>query len=209
MIIGAPAGNVKAAAELAAAAVRGGVDVVQVRWKGASTGELRALTEAVDRAIASSGALLFVNDDVDLAREAEAVDGVHVGQGDVSVGEARRLLGAGKLFGLSTHSVAQVHAAAAAGVADYLGFGAMFDTSTKQQPRVIGPELLARVRDVGDVPIFAIGGITLDNIDELTRRGCGRAAVSGAIVNAADPEQAARELRARLEVVPLRMESSA
>lgn len=198
------AGDIGAAVQLAQAAARGGVDVVQIRIKGAEA-SARArrieLCRRLARAAFVRPPLLIVNDDLDAALTAGA-DGVHLGQDDLAVEAARRRAPAGFLVGLSTHSHSQAAAARARG-ADYVGIGAMFSTATKPGTEVVGPGLLAGFSAVAGLPYFAIGGITEQNIGALVRLGCGRAAVASAIAGAANPEQAARRIRAVLEQVPL------
>ena len=191
VLLGPSDGDVEA---LAGAAVAGGADMVQLRWKGGATGEVAALAE---RLVAGVGdrALVIVNDDVEAAVAAGA-HGVHLGQDDLPIEEARRRLGPGMLLGLSTHDAAAAHGARARG-ADSIGFGAMFATATKDRPDVIGPAALDGVRDL-DLPCFAIGGIDASNVARLVERGCARVAVSRAVVGAADPEAAARALLAAL-----------
>lgn len=182
-----------------AAAVRGGVDVVQLRFKRKATRHVVAAAAKLKPTLAASGALLIVNDDVAAAREAGA-DGVHLGQRDGSVRAARAELGSGALIGVSTHSLEQAVEAERQG-ADYLGFGAMFDTRTKDEIELVGPAALAAVVARVRVPVFAIGGIDASNVRQIVDHGGERIAVSGAILSAKDPESAARELRARLRAI--------
>ncbi len=138
-----------------------------------------------------------MNDRVDLALAAGA-DGAHVGQEDLPAEAARRLLGEGRLLGVSTHDGRQADAAARAG-ADYIGFGPMFGTGTKDTgytPR--GLDLLREVRAAVDLPILAIGGITLDNVAGVIRAGATAPAVISAVVAARDIAGAARAFRERV-----------
>jgi thiamine-phosphate pyrophosphorylase len=137
-----------------------------------------------------------MNDRADLARLAEA-DGVHVGQEELSVREARRLVGAGALVGVSTHSVEQARAAVLAG-ANYIGVGPTFASGTKSFSRFTGVELLRQVAAEIRLPAFAIGGVSLTNLDQVLDAGFERVAVSGAIVRASDPVAVVREFRRRL-----------
>lgn len=180
---------------LVRAAVGGGVDVVQLRWKGGRTDEVAALAEELVRAVGDR-ALVLVNDDVEAAL-AGGAHGVHVGEEDAPVEEVRRRVGPTALIGLSTHDAAAARGAKGRG-ADYIGFGAMFETTTKARPRVIGPEALATLGGL-DVPCFAIGGIDRTNVARVVAGGATRIAVSRAIVGAEDPRAAASELRAALE----------
>jgi thiamine-phosphate pyrophosphorylase len=177
-------------AEAVAAACRGGVGIVQVREKGAPDAEVLAVAR-------EAGALLIVNDRVEVALEAGA-DGAHVGPEDLAPAEARRLLGPGRILGVTTHDLAQANRAVAAG-ADYVGIGPVFPTDTKGVPiRVIGTEAAGRVARAVRVPAFAIGGIAPGNARRVREGGCDRAAVCAAILGAEDPERAAREILAAL-----------
>lgn len=176
------------------AAVRGGVDLVQIRWKGAATVDVVQALAELKSALAGSEALIVVNDDLEAARDA---DGVHLGQEDAPYPAARERLGEGALIGISTHSRAEALAAQSMG-ADYIGCGAMFETTTKRDTRRRGPALLEEVTPVVSIPVFAIGGIDAGNVDAIVRAGGRRIAVSSAILQSPDPERAARELKARL-----------
>lgn len=185
------------AAELPAieAAVRGGVDAVQVRDKSAPSEQLARRVRAL-RARLGPGVLLVVNDDADAAR-AGGADGVHVGQADEPPESIRERHGDALLVGLSTHSPEEVAAAQQRPV-DWLGFGALFPTSTKEGARVVGPETLSRLPP-SRLPIFCIGGIGPDNVTRVVAAGGRRVAVSRAVLEARDPEAAARAIRAVLE----------
>jgi thiamine-phosphate pyrophosphorylase len=172
------------------AAVRGGVDMVQVREKELADGELLRELERARAVTRRLGVPLVVNDRPDLALLCEA-DYVHVGQGDLPVEAARRL---GVRVGLSTHSKAEVERADA----DYIGVGPVFATPTKAGRPPVGLELVrhAAARRAG--PWFAIGGIDETNVGEVVAAGARRVAVVRAIGEADDPERAARALRAAL-----------
>jgi thiamine-phosphate pyrophosphorylase len=182
------------------AALRGGVDVVQLRAKDAGDDALLAAGQRFRRACHAAGALFIVNDRPDLAASAGA-DGVHVGQDDISVARARAELGADRLVGLSTHSPAQIDAAAAAGV-DYIGVGPVHPTPTKPGRPAVGLELVRYASAHATVPFFAIGGIDHDLIGAVIGGGASRVAVVRAITEACDPEAAARELATKLSRAP-------
>jgi thiamine-phosphate pyrophosphorylase len=172
------------------AAVRGGVDLVQVREKSLTDGELLRVLEEARETTRRLGVPLVVNDRPDLAVLVGA-DFVHLGQDDLPVAAARRF---GLPVGLSTHSPEQLSAADA----DYVGVGPVFATPTKEGRPGVG---LAYVRHAGEharVPWFAIGGIDETNVAEVVAAGAERIAVVRAIGDAADPERAARALRAAL-----------
>jgi len=183
--------------EIARAALVGGAEMIQLRDKTGSLRELLPQACAIRLLCRSHGALFIVNDRLDLALAAEA-DGAHVGQEDLPAVEARRLLGPNRILGVSTHSVDQALAAREAG-ADYIGFGPMFPTGTKQtgySPR--GPAILREVRNAVSFPILAIGGITLENVGVVIAAGATAPAVISAVVGAADIAAAAAALRQRV-----------
>ena len=182
---------------VAEAALAGGADMIQLRDK---TPDLRRLLPQARRIRAvcrAHGALFIVNDRLDLALAAGA-DGVHVGQDDLPATVARRLLGPDLILGVSTHDRAQAGAAAGAG-ADYIGFGPMFGTHTKDTgytPR--GTAMLREIRETVRVPIVAIGGITLENIGEVIAAGADAPAVISAVAGAPDVAVAARGFQERV-----------
>lgn len=188
---------------LLGAAIRGGVDLIQMREKAPRCAEeLIAFAEPFARAAREHGALFFLNDRPDLVEACDA-DGVHVGQDDAPVAQARAAAGPAALVGLSTHSAAQFDAALAAegdSRADQLSAGPVWETPTKQGRPAAGLELIRQAAAVASVDDswFAIGGIDASNIAEVVAAGAGRVVVVRAIRDAADPEAAARELRAAL-----------
>jgi len=176
------------------AALRGGVDIVQLRDKTLSDRALVAAAAPFRRACDAHAALFVLNDRPDLV-EACRADGVHVGQDDVHPAEARRLVGPERLVGLSTHSLAQMEAAAEV---DYLGVGTIFATPTKPENGAAGLELVSSAAAHVRLPWFAIGGIDLGNVAQAAAAGASGVAVVRAIRDAADPESAARALREQL-----------
>jgi thiamine-phosphate pyrophosphorylase len=174
------------------AALRGGVDLVQLRMKDARDEEIVAVARRYAAACAAHGAPLILNDRPDLVAAAGA-DGVHVGQDDVPVSEARALVGPERIVGLSTHSPAQIDAAA--GV-DYIGVGPVHPTPTKPGRPAVGHELVRYAAERAAVPFFAIGGIDAAGVGDVVKAGATRIAVVRAISEAEDPEAAARALRA-------------
>jgi thiamine-phosphate pyrophosphorylase len=179
-----------------AAALRGGVDIVQLRIKDGDDEAIVAAGRRLQRVCASHGALLILNDRPDLVTAAGA-DGVHVGQDDTPVARARELVGAERLVGLSTHSPTQIDAAADAGV-DYIGVGPVHATPTKPGRPAVGLELVAYAAAHAVPPFFAIGGIDSATAPAVRAAGAERIAVVRALTGAADPEAAARALRAAL-----------
>lgn len=179
----------------AEAALRGGVRFFQYRNK---SGSRRATYDAALRLVGvlrRAGALFIVNDHTDIAMAVDA-DGVHLGQDDLPLAQARKLLGAERIIGLSTHSVDQARAAQTAG-ADYIGFGPVFPTATKDAGPLQGVTALRQVSETVTVPIIAIGGITDDTLQEVIRAGADGAAVISAILNASDITAAAGRLSDR------------
>ncbi len=191
--------------ELLAAAIAGGVDIIQLREKAPRCAEeLIAFADPFSRAAREHGALFFLNDEPALVERCGA-DGVHVGQDDEPVASARAAAGAGALVGLSTHSPAQFDAALAArGAArpDQLSAGPVWETPTKAGRPAAGLGLIehAARAATGDDAWFAIGGIDATNVGEVVAAGARRVVTVRAIRDAPDPEVAARALRAALEV---------
>jgi len=181
---------------IARAVLRGGADALQLREKDASDREVLALAKELRETTRESGALLIINDRPDIALLADA-DGVHLGQDDLPIRAARRLLGRDKIIGATANTVEQAAAAEAEG-ADYIGCGAMFPTETKPEREVVGPSRLTEVAKAVRIPVFAVGGIGVGRLDELLEAGCKRVAVCSAIVAAENPEEAARAFRQKL-----------
>jgi thiamine-phosphate pyrophosphorylase len=176
-------------------ALRGGVDLVQLRCKTErDDAVLAAATEA--RALcAQAGALLLLNDRPDLALTAGA-DGVHVGQDDMPVAQVRALVGPELLVGLSTHAPAEI----AAADADYIGVGPVYATPTKPGRPAVGLNLVRHAAAHAELPWFAIGGIDPGCVGAVVEAGATRIAVVRSITESPDPEAAARALRAALPV---------
>jgi thiamine-phosphate pyrophosphorylase len=172
------------------AAVRGGVDLVQLREKTLADAELLPVLEEARAITRRLGVPLVVNDRPDLAVLVGA-DYVHVGQDDMPAAAARRF---GLAVGLSTHSPAELDAAEA----DYVGVGPVHATPTKEGRPAVGLELVRYAAEHARVPWFAIGGIDAGNVADVVAAGATRVAVVRAIGDADDPERAAAELRAAL-----------
>jgi len=175
-------------------AIEGGVDCVQVREKQMQGGELRRRVDQVIAIARPAGVSVIVNDRIDVALAA-AADGVHLGTGDLSLPDARRLAGRTLLLGASTHGLDEASAAVAAG-ADYCGVGTMFETATKPRTATTGRGVLDDfVRAYPRMPHLAIGGITPRNIGQLVEAGAQGVAVSRAICAAEHPDRVAGALR--------------
>ena len=177
-----------------AAALEGGIDVVQLREKRAPDERLVRAGAMFRRLTREAGALFVVNDDPYLALRCEA-DGVHVGQDDIPVAEVRKVAPE-LLVGLSTHSPGQI---AAARDADYIGVGPVYETPTKPDREPVGLGLVREAARSAPVPWFAIGGIDAANVGEVLAAGATRIAVVRAIADAPDPRAAARALRDALD----------
>lgn len=173
------------------AALRGGVDLVQWRSKEPDDASFRAARDLCQE----YGIPIVVNDDVMLAVRGRA-RGAHVGQQDLPAEAARKIL-TDHWLGVSTHDQGQIQAAVAAG-ADYVGFGPCFPTATKGYEHGLAAEAIEQAAFTCPVPLFAIGGITVENLPKLRVLGVRRIAVSSSILRADDPEAAARRLRSML-----------
>lgn len=190
-------------ADVLRAAIAGGVDIVQLRDKQLGDEELVAVANAARALCERLGALLIVNDRPLVARESGA-DGVHVGQEDMPVEQARELLGPDMLIGLSTHASSEIDAATAstsdgAPLVDYIGVGPVHETPTKLGRAAVGVELVSYAAAHAAVPFFAIGGLDAENVGDVLAAGATRVVVLRAIADAEDPERAASRLRERLD----------
>lgn len=185
--------------DLLDAVLAGGVDVVQLREKGVEARRELELCRVVADAAARHGALWSVNDRADVALAA-GPDVLHLGQDDLPVPVARRILGDDVLVGRSTHDEAQVEAAVAEPGVDYFCVGPTWPTPTKPGRAAPGLPLLRHAASLGTGrPWFAIGGIDEANLDQVLDAGATRVVVVRALTQAADPEAAARRLKGRLE----------
>jgi thiamine-phosphate pyrophosphorylase len=186
------------AGELTRKLMDAGVKLLQYRAKDAGARELWAESRAIGEVARRANCMFIVNDRPDVAYLAGA-DGVHVGQDDLDVEQARKVIGADRWVGVSTHNLEQFQAAAATS-ADYIAVGPIFPTSSKANPDpVIGTDLLRRVRALSEKPIVAIGGITLDRAAEVLEAGANSVAVISDILKSKDPAAMAREFIRRLD----------
>jgi thiamine-phosphate pyrophosphorylase len=183
--------------EVLTAAAEAGASIFQYRNKTASMKEAYAEALALRQAAAKAGVLFIVNDRCDLALAVDA-DGVHLGEGDLPLDLARKVMGQDKLIGISTHNPDQVRKATA-GKPDYLGFGPIFKPGSKQgHDPVVGLEGLRAMRPLTSLPVFAIGGIQIDQVGEVTRFGANGVAVISAIMKAPDISHAVKMFLAQL-----------
>lgn len=176
----------------AEAAIWGGARVIQLREKELPFAEALGVALEIRKLTQEHGVAFIINDDARLALECGA-DGLHIGQDDMPLADARALLGSGRIIGISTHSLKEALAAQDGG-ADYIGFGPMYRTATKDSGTPNGPEGLAAIRDRIRIPIAAIGGITARNAGDIIRAGADALAVITAVTGADDMAAAAAEI---------------
>jgi len=174
-------------------ALKGGATVIQLREKNLGFNEFLSDAKDIKRLCLKYNVPLIINDNIDIAIEADA-DGVHLGQDDMNVCEARKKLGLNKIIGVSAHNVKEAINAQKAG-ADYLGSGAVFSTGTKNNVSSMSYDTLKNICESVNIPVVAIGGITKKNIVSLKGSGISGAAVVSAIFAKPDIERAAFELK--------------
>ena len=194
VIVGPDATRGRPVVEVAEAALRGGASVLQLRDKTGDRGDVLPVAVRLRELCHDHGALFFVNDDIALGFACDA-DGVHLGQSDLPVDVARRILAADKLIGRSNNSDAEVEESVAMGV-DYVAVGATFPTTTvgKGARAAIGLDGIRRARELTTLPLVAIGGINESNVADVVEAGADCVAVISAVTMADDPEAAARRL---------------
>jgi len=185
--------HIEAATEI----IRGGAKIIQLRDKHSSKKELLPIAKQLAKLCAAHNVLFIVNDYLDLALASDA-DGLHLGQDDLPTRTARKLLPIDKILGISARTI-ELAAAAQSEGADYLGVGAMYPTSTKETAVVVGLERLRQIRQAVSLPLVAIGGITKDNASEVIAAGASSVAVISSILQAESPQEAARQIAAKLE----------
>jgi thiamine-phosphate pyrophosphorylase len=181
----------------------GGVDLVQLRAKRHDEHQIEEFANRVQPILESAGVPFIINDFPELVPSVGA-DGAHVGQDDLAVSDARWRAGRalagevpGVIIGKSTHSVAQAISAAEAG-ADYIGFGPLYPTPTKAGRLAIGLEQIRRVHELVSTPIFCIGGVKLENLDDVIAAGARRVVIVSGILQAADISHYCQAAKARL-----------
>jgi thiamine-phosphate pyrophosphorylase len=198
------ASNGRSTVEVSMEAMKGGIDVLQMREKRKSYGERSILGKHLSRSCKEHGVLFIVNDDPILAKEVDA-DGVHLGQDDLekwTLEMTREIIGRDRVIGLSTHSIEQVRQANSLDV-DYIAFGPVFPTRTKDY--FVGTEDVSVVIKMATKPIVLIGGITLDNVDVLVEKGAEHIAVIRAITQAENIPSRVKELKERIVRIGARM----
>ena len=179
------------------ASLEGGVRIFQYRNKQASMKDAYIEALVLRRIASDQGAVFIVNDRCDLALAVDA-DGVHLGQGDMPYDLARSVMGSNKIIGLSTHNSHQVEEAERMRP-DYIGFGPIFKPGSKQDhDPLVGLDGLRTIRSLTTLPVFAIGGIVLDRVDEVIRAGADGVAVISAVLSSSDIRQAVGEFLTRM-----------
>ena len=199
VIVGPDATRGRPVVEVAEAALRGGARVLQLRDKSGDRGDVLPTAVRLRELCRDHDALFFVNDDIALGFASDA-DGVHLGQSDLPVDVARRILAPGKLVGRSNNTDAEVEESVSLGV-DYVAVGAVFPTTTvgKGARQAIGLDGVRSARDTTDIPLVAIGGINESNVGNVIWAGADCVSVISAVTMADDPEAAARRLVAAIE----------
>ena len=197
VIIDAQAARDRELVDLSRAVLRGGASVLQLRDKINDKGDVLPVARAIRDLCDDYGALLIINDHADLAAACNA-HGLHLGQHDLPVEEARAILRPHQIIGTSNALLEEAMESERRG-ADYLAVGAIFPTDTKERTRPAGLETLSRVRQRASLPLVAIGGIKEDNIPRVAQAGADAACVISAVVGAPDPEAATRRLAAAME----------
>ena len=182
-------------------ALRGGVTLLQLREKDKTTREYIALAEKVHAITKRYDVPLIIDDRVDVALAVDA-EGVHVGQSDMPVSIARKLMGEGKIIGATAKTVPQALEALEQG-ADYLGVGAIYPTTTKVKTVLTSTETLQDICSAVSIPVNAIGGLNKDNIGILAGIPISGICIVSAVMKAADPEKAAEELKAKAKELKL------
>ncbi|MBO5840508.1 MAG: thiamine phosphate synthase [Methanobrevibacter sp.] len=174
-------------------AIKGGTTIVQLREKTASTKEFYELALRVKKITSRYGVPLLINDRIDIALAVDS-EGVHIGQDDMPADIAREIIGDDKILGVSASTVDEAKKAEMDS-ADYIGSGAVFPTATKDDADSVSKEELKEIVDSIDIPVVAIGGITVENANTLKGSGIAGFSVVSAIMSAEDPKEASRKLK--------------
>lgn len=174
------------------AAAGGKISLIQLRDKKSAKADILNFAVKLSKGLSQSKTLFIVNDYADLAVACGA-DGLHLGQEDLSLKQARKILGRDRIIGISCHNLAQALRAQNEG-ADYIGIGPIYATATKPEYKPIGLEVLSELKDKIKIPYFAIGDIHAGNIKQVIAAGARRVAVCRAILKADNPKEAARQL---------------
>ncbi|MEE9604819.1 MAG: thiamine phosphate synthase [Candidatus Scalindua sp.] len=186
----------KSVEETARLVIDGGADAIQLREKAISDEEFIPLAREIHDIAAQRGTLLIINDRVDVAKEVNA-EGVHLGQQDINISEARDVIGNEKIIGVSTHNVEQARQAQKEG-ADYIAIGPVYPTGTKINEPPVGLEVVREVAKEISIPFVVIGAITLENLDEVLKTGATRVAICSAIISSKDILSSTRQFKDKL-----------
>ncbi len=187
----------KSVKETANLVIDGGADMIQLREKTISDSEYISMAGEIRDLTAKRGTLFIINDRVNVAVELNA-DGVHLGQHDTSVSEAKAIIGNDKIIGASTHNIIQARQALKDG-ADYIAIGPVYPTSTKDYEPSVGLKVVQEISSEINIPIFAIGAITLENLDDVLKTGASRIAVCSAIISSKDIYSTTTRFKTKLD----------
>lgn len=177
--------------------ILGGADIIQLRDKTGGKRDILRKAYALRELTAKHGVTFIVNDHIDVALAVEA-DGVHLGQGDLPLAEARKILGDDRIIGISTHRIEEARQAEADG-ADYIGVGPIFATQTKEGAVPVTTDYVRQVVDEINIPFVAIGGIKLHNVDQVLAAGATRICAVSEIVGAQDVIGTCRQFLSKIE----------
>jgi len=184
--------------EVVRESIAGGAKIIQLRDKIATTRKLIEIGKKLREMTLKAGVIFIVNDRVDIALSVDA-DGVHLGEDDMPIAYARKILGEGKIIGISVDNVEKAKIAEAEG-ADYIALGPIFSTKTKiNAGEPVGVEEIKKVKSIVRLPVIAIGGINLQNIQLVAMAGADSVAVISAVVGAPDIRRAMKELVEKME----------
>ena len=181
--------------------IEGGADAVQLREKTMSDGKFLALAKEFRRITSQSRTLFIVNDRAGIAKKADA-DGLHIGQSDLNIHSARKIIGCDRILGVSTHTIVQARKAQQEG-ANYISVGPIFPTPTKDYEPPVGLDYLKEVKREILIPFVAIGAINLENLNEILLAGGLRVAICSAIIRSNDILQTTRSFKAQIVNHPL------
>lgn len=187
--------------KMAEAMIAGGVDLIQLRAKKLASAQIAEIAAELHCVTAARGVPLIINDHPEIARVVPA-EGVHLGQDDLPIAQARKITGADCMVGKSTHSVDQAIRAFYEG-ADYIGFGPIFATPTKPDYSPVGLDEIQKVHDAVRIPIFCIGGLKLENLAQVIEAGARRVVIVSGLLQARDAAEYARSAKKTLGLRPL------
>ncbi len=186
----------KSVKEITKLVIDGGADAIQLREKTMTDSHFISLAGEIHDITCKSKTLLIINDRVNIAKELNA-DGVHLGQHDMGISEARNIIGNDKIIGISTHNIEQARQAQNEG-ADYVAVGPIYPTKTKDYEPPVGSGLIQEVAKEINIPLVAIGAITLNNLDEVLKAGATSVAVCSAIINSENILSSTKQFKDKL-----------